>query len=125
VEVVSTDQAPRAIGHYSQAVITGNLIFTAGQAGFDPATNEVVPGGIAAETDRALRNLAALLSSAGSNLQHVVKVIIFLVDMADFPVMNEVYMRHFGAHKPARSTVAVSRLPKDVRIEIDVVAVKP
>ncbi|MBI4502933.1 MAG: RidA family protein [Gemmatimonadetes bacterium] len=124
MEIVSTERAPRAIGPYSQAIITETLIFTAGQVGFDPATTELVPGGIVEQTERVLKNLAAILDSAGSSLQKVVKTTVFLADMADFAAMNEVYQRHFGSHKPARSTVAVAQLPKSARVEIEAVALK-
>ena len=122
MKVVASDQAPKAIGPYSQAIISDQLVFTAGQIPFDPATMEFVSGGIAEQTDRVLRNLAAVLEAAGSDLQHVVKTTVYLVDMNDFGAMNEVYARHFGSHKPARSTVAVQGLPKGARVEIDIVA---
>ena len=124
MQIVSTERAPRAIGPYSQAIVTESLIFTAGQVAFDPATTELVPGGITEQTDRVLKNLAAILESAGSSLQHVAKTTVFLADMADFAAMNEVYQRHFGSHKPARSTVAVAQLPKNARVEIEAVALK-
>ena len=124
MQIVSTERAPRAIGPYSQAIVTESLIFTAGQVAFDPATTELVAGGITEQTDRVLKNLAAILESAGSSLQHVAKTTVFLADMADFAAMNEVYQRHFGSHKPARSTVAVAQLPKNARVEIEAVALK-
>lgn len=119
---VHTDDAPGAIGPYSQAVVSGGFIFTAGQIALDPATGQVVAGGVPEQTDRALRNIAAILKAAGGDLSRVVKTTVFLVDMADFVAMNEVYARHFGEHRPARSTVAVSGLPRGVRVEIEAVA---
>jgi len=124
LDVVSTPAAPKAIGPYSQALVAGSMVYTAGQVALDPATMELVPGGVAEQTERALQNLAAVLTAAGTDLAHVVKTTVFLVDMADFAAMNEVYARHFGAHRPARSTVAVAGLPKGARVEIDVVAVR-
>lgn len=123
MQVVTTERAPRAIGPYSQAIVADQLVFTAGQIGLDPLSMEIVTGGVAEQTDRVMRNLAAVLESAGSELARVVKTTVFLVDMADFAAMNDVYQRHFGAHKPARSTVAVAQLPKGARVEIDAVAV--
>ncbi len=123
-DVVSTLSAPKAIGPYSQAIVSGKLVFTAGQVALDPATMELVPGGVAEQTERALTNLRAVLAEAGTDLGHVVKTTVFLVDMADFAAMNEVYAKHFGSHRPARSTVAVAGLPKGARVEIDVIANK-
>lgn len=124
LDVVSTSSAPKAIGPYSQAIGSGQLVFTAGQVALDPATMELVAGGVAEQTERALTNLRAVLAAAGTDLAHVVKTTVFLVDMADFSAMNEVYAKHFGAHRPARSTVAVAGLPKGARVEIDVIATK-
>jgi 2-iminobutanoate/2-iminopropanoate deaminase len=124
MQVVSTEKAPKAIGPYSQAIIAGDYIFTAGQVGMEPATTNLVAGGIAEQTERALQNLTGVLEAAGSNLQQVVKTTVFLVDMADFTTMNGIYERHFGSHRPARSTVAVAQLPKNARVEIEVVALK-
>jgi len=124
MQVVATDRAPKAIGPYSQAITTDQLVFTAGQIGLDPQSMEIVPGGIGEQTDRVLKNLTAVLETAGSELSGVVKTTVFLVDMADFAAMNEVYQRHFGTHKPARSTVAVAQLPKGGRVEIEAVAIK-
>ena len=124
MKIVATEQAPKAIGPYSQAIAVGEFIFTAGQIPLDPAKMELVTGGVAEQTDRVLKNLAAVLEAAGSDLAHVVKTTVFLVDMNDFAAMNEVYTRHFGSHKPARSTVAVVGLPKNARIEIEMVAVR-
>jgi len=119
---VSTSGAPKAIGPYSQGIVANGLLFTAGQVALDPRTGELVPGGIAEQTARALENLRAVLTAAGSDFSQVVKTTVFLVDMADFTPMNEVYGRVFGGHRPARSTVAVAALPRGARVEIDVVA---
>lgn len=124
ISFVSTPSAPKAIGPYSQATVANGLIFTAGQIALDPATTEVIAGGVAEQTDRVMRNLSAVLTEAGSSLARVVKTTVFLVDMGDFAAMNEVYARHFGEHRPARSTVAVAGLPRGVRVEIEVVALK-
>jgi len=124
MKTIHTDQAPQAIGPYSQAVVAGEFVFTAGQIALDPATGEIAAADVAGQTERVLRNLAAVLEAAGSGLAHVVKTTVFLADMADFAAMNEVYARHFGTHKPARSTVQAAGLPKNVRVEIDVVAVR-
>lgn len=121
---VETPKAPRAIGPYSQAIIAGQLVYTAGQIALDPDTMELVQGDVGAQTDRVLRNLQAVLEAAGSSLQQVVRTTVYLVDMADFPAMNQVYARYFGDHRPARSTVAVAALPKQARVEIDAVAVR-
>jgi 2-iminobutanoate/2-iminopropanoate deaminase len=122
---VSTPDAPRAIGPYSQATRANGFLFTAGQVGFDPATGELVDGGIGEQTERVLANLAAILRAAGLELSSVVKTTVFLVDMADFARMNEVYAQAFGDHRPARSTVAVAALPRGARVEIEAVAVLP
>lgn len=121
---ISTPDAPAAIGPYSQAIVTGELVYTAGQIALEPATMEVVAGDVSAQTDRVMRNLAAILEAAGSSLQRVVKTTVFLQSMGDFGAMNEVYGRHFGEHKPARSTVEVARLPKDVLVEIEAIALR-
>jgi 2-iminobutanoate/2-iminopropanoate deaminase len=123
LDVVSTTGAPKAIGPYSQAVSANGFIFTAGQVALDPATGELVTGGISEQTTRAMENLRAVLTAAGTSFSQVVKTTVFLVDMADFPGMNEVYGRAFGSHRPARSTVAVAALPRGARVEIEVVAV--
>ena len=120
--IVVAPGAPKAIGPYSQAVISDGTIYTAGQIALDPKTNEVVGKTTAEQTDQALKNLAAVLASAGSGLSLVVKTTIYLIDMADFPAMNEVYARHFGSHKPARATLQAAALPKGVRVEIDAIA---
>ena len=125
LKVVATDQAPGAIGPYSQAIIvTGanGFVFTAGQVGFDPKTMELVGTTVGEQTEQVMKNLAAVLKAAGSGLDKVVKTTVFLADMADFQAMNEVYAKHFGAHKPARSTVAAAGLPRNARVEIEVIA---
>ena len=123
ITAVSTPGAPRAIGPYSQGIRAGGFLFTAGQVGFDPASGELVDGGISEQTERVLQNIRSILESAGANLSQVVKTTVFLVDMADFATMNEVYARIFGDHRPARSTVAVAALPRGARVEIEAVAV--
>ncbi|HET9066823.1 MAG TPA: RidA family protein [Gemmatimonadales bacterium] len=122
MKIIATSDAPAAIGPYSQAVRIGDLLYSAGQIALDPATMEVVPGGVPEQTDRVFRNLRAVLAAEGMTFEHVVKTTVFLRDMADFGAMNEVYARFMGEHRPARSTVAVAGLPKDVRVEIEVVA---
>jgi 2-iminobutanoate/2-iminopropanoate deaminase len=122
IRFVQTGRAPKAIGPYSQATIAGGFIYTAGQIAFDPATMEIVPGAIAEQTERVMANLEAILSEAGSSLSKVVKTTCFLADMGDFAAFNEVYARWFGGHKPARSTVAAKTLPRNVLVEVDVVA---
>jgi len=122
IETVATSGAPRAIGPYSQALRAGGFLFTAGQVGFDPATGELVDGGIAEQTRQVLQNIRAILEAGGSGLAQVVKTTVFLVDMADFAAMNEVYADVFGTHRPARSTVAVAALPRGARVEIEAVA---
>jgi 2-iminobutanoate/2-iminopropanoate deaminase len=122
---VSTPNAPRAIGPYSQATRANGLLFTAGQVGFDPATGELVDGGISEQTERVVANLRAILEAERLDLASVVKTTVYLVDMADFAAMNTVYAKAFGDHRPARSTVAVAALPRGARVEIDAVAVLP
>jgi 2-iminobutanoate/2-iminopropanoate deaminase len=121
-DVIATNQAPQAIGPYSQAVRTLDLIFTSGQIAIDPATQQVVAGDISAQTDQVLKNLAAILQESGSRLEKVLRCTVFLKNMGDFAAMNEVYGRYFKQAPPARSTVEVARLPKDVLVEIDVIA---
>ncbi len=121
-QIVETEEAPRAIGPYSQAVVAAGLVFTSGQIPTDPATGEFVPGGIAEQTEQVLRNLSAVLDAAGTSISRVVKTTVFLADMNDFAAMNEVYGRFFGAEPPARSTVEAARLPRDARVEIEAVA---
>jgi len=122
--VVATDAAPKAIGPYSQAITIDGLVFTAGQVALDPKSGELVGTTTAQQTDQVLKNLEAVLTAAGTNLGNVVKATVFLADMADFAQMNEVYAKHFGTHKPARSTVQAAGLPKAARVEIDVIALK-
>lgn len=119
---ISTPDAPAAIGPYSQGVVVAGFLYTAGQIALDPASMTVVPGGVTKQTRQVMANLRAILAAAGSGLDQVVKTTVFLVDMKDFAEMNAVYAEAFGDHRPARSTVAVSGLPKDVRVEIEVVA---
>ena len=121
-QIVQTKQAPDAIGPYSQAVIANGFVFTSGQIPIDPATGQFVSGGIAEQTQQVLKNLSAVLEAAGTSLQQVVKTTVYLADMQDFTAMNEVYATFFGAEPPARSTVQAARLPKDARVEIDVIA---
>ena len=123
--IIATDKAPKAIGPYSQAVRAGNLLFTAGQVGVDPATQLVVAGGITEQTTRAMENLKAILEEAGTSLARTVKATVFLKDMKDFAAMNAVfgeYLAAKGVAPPARSTVEVARLPKDVLVEIELIA---
>ena len=123
LKTVETSSAPAAIGPYSQAQIVGNLVFTAGQIPLDPASMELIPGGIAEQTERVMLNLAGILEAAGASLGSVVKTTVFLRDMNDFAAMNEVYGRYFGDHRPARSTVQAARLPRDCAVEIEPIAV--
>lgn len=120
--VIATEAAPAAVGPYSQAIVIGDLVYTAGQIPLDPATGEMVAGAIQAQADRALRNLQAVLEAAGSGLGQVVKTTVFLQNMDDFGAMNEVYGRYFGDSPPARSAVEVARLPLGAAIEIEAVA---
>jgi 2-iminobutanoate/2-iminopropanoate deaminase len=122
-EVVSSPDAPRAIGPYSQAIRAGNLLFLSGQIPLHPATNAVVDGDITAQTERVLQNISAVLTTAGASFANVVRTTVFLADMNDFAAMNTVYANYVVDPPPARSTVQVSRLPKDVRVEIDVIAI--
>jgi 2-iminobutanoate/2-iminopropanoate deaminase len=121
-DVIATEQAPKAIGPYSQAIRSQGLIFTSGQVAIDPATQQVIAGNVSAQTERVLKNLAAILQASGSSLEKVLRCTVFLKNMGDFAAMNEVYGRYFKQSPPARSTVEVARLPKDVLIEIDVIA---
>ncbi len=121
-EVVATSNAPKAIGPYSQAIRANNFIFCSGQIALDPTTNQVMQGDVAAQTERVLKNLSAVLWQAGSDMEQVVKTTVFLKSMNDFAAMNEVYGKFFTKQPPARSTVEVARLPKDVLVEIDVIA---
>lgn len=121
-EAVKTDNAPQAIGPYSQAIKLGDLVFLSGQVHLDPATGQLVEGDITAQTQRVMENLQAVLLAAGSGFEKVIKTTIYLADMDDFAKVNEVYGRYFPVPQPARSTVAVARLPRDARIEIDLIA---
>jgi len=122
LETIHTPEAPAAIGPYAQAVVANGFLFTAGQIALDPSTMQIVEGDVAVQTERALANLAAVLAAAGASWDSVVKTTIFLVDMADFAAVNEVYARTLGTARPARSTVAVAGLPRGVRVEIEMVA---
>jgi 2-iminobutanoate/2-iminopropanoate deaminase len=121
-EVISTVKGPRAIGPYSQAIKAGGFIFTAGQIALDPATAQIVEGDVVRQTVRVLDNLKAIVEAAGSSLSRAVKTTVYLKDMNDFAAMNEVYARYFLENPPARSTVEAARLPRDVRVEIDLIA---
>ena len=122
-EIIATEDAPRAIGPYSQAVRAGNFVFASGQIPIDPATGEFVPGGIAEQTEQVLKNLTALFAAAGVGLNQIVKTTVFLADMNDFIAMNEVYGRFFSEAPPARATVQAARLPRDAKVEIEAIAV--
>jgi 2-iminobutanoate/2-iminopropanoate deaminase len=122
LEIVSTDEAPAAIGPYSQAVICGNMLFCSGQIPLDPATGEVVTGDITLQAERVMDNISAVLTAAGTGFDSVIKTTIYLVDMDDFAAVNQVYGSRFPHHKPARSTVAVRSLPRAVMLEIEVIA---
>jgi 2-iminobutanoate/2-iminopropanoate deaminase len=121
-ETITTNKAPAAIGPYAQAVKANGMLFCSGQIALDPATGELVAGGVAAETERVMENIAAVLAAAGTGFGQVVKTTIFLADMGDFAVVNEIYGRCFADHKPARSTVAVRSLPRGALVEIEVIA---
>ncbi|MCI4455266.1 MAG: RidA family protein [Sulfolobus sp.] len=123
-EVVFTERAPKPIGPYSQAIKLGNLLFVSGQIPIDPVTNEVVKGGIKEQTERVLENVKAILEAANMTLNDVIMAFVYLSDMADFPQFNEVYSRYFKERPPARVTVAVKSLPRDVKVEIAVIAGK-
>jgi 2-iminobutanoate/2-iminopropanoate deaminase len=122
MKTVETQRAPAAIGPYSQAIVSGGLVFCSGQIPLDPATMQLHGATIAEQTEQVLKNLQAVLTAAGSSLDRVTKTTVFLKNMSDFPAMNEVYARAFGTHKPARATVEVARLPKDVLVEIECIA---
>lgn len=122
IEAVATDRGPKAIGPYSQAIKANGFLFLSGQIALDPKTQQIVEGDAARQTERVLENLKGIVEAAGSSLHRVVKTTVFLSDLGDFGAMNEVYARYFGAHAPARSTVQVARLPRDVRVEIDLIA---
>jgi len=121
-KTVATERAPRAIGPYSQAVISNGFVFLSGQIPLDPATNQLVEGGIAGQTERVLENLKAVLEASGCSLARVVKTTVYLKDLGEFAAMNEVYARYFGENPPARATVEVAHLPRDARLEIDAIA---
>jgi len=122
--VIATERGPKAIGPYSQAIKANGLVFLSGQIPLDPATQQLITGDVAAQTERVLQNIAAVLDAAGTSLARVVKTTVFLKNMNDFVAMNEVYGCYFTAEPPARSTVEVARLPKDVLVEIDVIALE-
>lgn len=121
-EIISTENAPGAIGPYSQAVKAGNMVFCSGQIPIDPQTGEFVSQDVAGQTEQVLKNLSAVLEAAGTSFAGVVKTTVFLADMNDFAAMNEVYARYFGENKPARATVQAARLPRDARVEIECIA---
>jgi 2-iminobutanoate/2-iminopropanoate deaminase len=121
-DVISTDRGPKAIGPYSQAIKTNGFVFVSGQIPLDPRTQQMVEGDIARQTERVLENLKGILEGAGSSLDHVVKTTVYLKDLSDFAAMNEVYGRYFCSAPPARATVEVARLPKDARVEIELIA---
>lgn len=121
-DIISTPDAPQAIGPYSQAIRANGFVFLSGQVAIDPSTQQIISGDAAAQTDRVLRNLSAILKAAGTGLERVVRSTVFLKNMDDFAAMNEVYGKYFRAAPPARSTVEVARLPKDAVVEIDVIA---
>lgn len=122
MEIVQTDRAPQAIGPYSQAIKANGFVFASGQIPLDPATGQLVEGDIRVQAERVLNNVRAVLEAAGTSLERVVKTTVFLADMNDFAVVNEVYATFFGSTRPARSTVQAARLPRDVKVEIEVVA---
>ncbi len=121
-DVIATKEGPQAIGPYSQAIRVNGFIFVSGQVAIDPANQQFIAGDVAAQTDRAIKNLAGILKAAGSSLEKVVRATVFLKNMNDFAAMNEVYGKYFSSAPPARSTVEVARLPKDALVEIDVIA---
>jgi 2-iminobutanoate/2-iminopropanoate deaminase len=121
-EVIATDRGPKAIGPYSQAIRANGFVFVSGQIPLDPATQQLVAGDVQVQTERVLENLKGILEAAGSSLDRVVRTTVFLADMNEFAAMNEVYGRYFRSQPPARSTVQVARLPRDARVEIDVIA---
>ncbi len=125
MHLIATPDAPAAIGPYSQGMVVNGMLYTAGQIALDPATMEVVAGGITEQSEQVFKNLRAVLAAAGMTFADVIKTTVFLRDMAEFTAMNAVYAAAFGEHRPARSTVAVAGLPKDVRVEIELVAIAP
>jgi 2-iminobutanoate/2-iminopropanoate deaminase len=124
VDRIETGGAPAAVGPYSQAVAAGDAVYTAGQIGLDPATGQLVEGGVEAEAERVLGNLGAILAAAGTDFNAVVRATIYLVDIADFQAVNAIYARHLGDHRPSRSTVGVAALPLGARVLIDMIAVR-
>lgn len=122
-KVIATENAPQAIGPYSQAIVHNDIVYLSGQIPLDPTTNQIVEGDVAVQTERVLENIKAVLAASGSGLNRVLKTTVFLRDMSDFLKMNEVYGRYFAAESPARSTVQAARLPRDVSVEIDCIAV--
>lgn len=122
MNIIATNDAPKAIGPYSQGIVQGGVLYTAGQIALDPATMELVPGDVSAQTERVFTNIRAVLAAAGTSLDRVLKTTVYLADMADFQPMNAVYARQFGDHRPARSTIAAAGLPKGARVEIDIIA---
>jgi len=122
-EIISTENAPGAIGPYSQAIKANGMLFCSGQIPIDPATGEFVEGGVAEQTEQVFKNLSAVLEAGGSGLEGVVKTTVFLADMNDFAAMNEVYGKYFDSNKPARATVQAARLPRDAKVEIECIAV--
>jgi 2-iminobutanoate/2-iminopropanoate deaminase len=122
-KIVATETAPKAIGPYSQAVIHNGVAYLSGQIPLDPASGQIVEGDIAVQTERVLENLKAVLDACGSSLGQVLKTTVYVKDMADFPKVNEVYGRYFAVNPPARATVEVARLPRDVRVEIEAIAI--
>jgi 2-iminobutanoate/2-iminopropanoate deaminase len=123
-QVIATDEAPKAIGPYSQAIVCGDLVFTSGQIPLDPKTQEMIKGDVRAQAERVMENLRGVLAAAGVSFAQVVKTSIFLVDLADFTAVNEVYGKRFSGSPPARSTVQVAALPKGARVEIEMIAVR-
>ena len=122
INIISTPNAPQAIGPYSQAIAANGFIFTSGQIAIDPATQQLLPADISAQTDRVLRNLSAILEAGGASLAKVIRTTVYLKNMDDFTAMNQIYAKYFSSNPPARSTVEVARLPKNALIEIDAIA---
>jgi 2-iminobutanoate/2-iminopropanoate deaminase len=121
-QIISTEKGPKAIGPYSQAVVYGGLAYLSGQIAIDPSNNKLIDGGISAQTERVLENVKAILEACGASLDSVLKTTVFLKDMNDFTAMNQIYERYFATNPPARSTVQAAKLPRDVSVEIDVIA---
>ena len=123
MEIIATDEAPKAIGPYSQAIRLGNILYTSGQIGLDPATGNLVSGDFAAQARRVFENLKAVLTAGGTGFNNVIKATVYVTDLANFAALNEIYASYFGDTKPARSTVGVAQLPKGALVEIDLIAV--